>query len=114
MRIETVQTFDKLKILADEHRMAIMQLLMASTATLTQLARSMEHSPAWVRHHLKILESDGFVEMAEVRTTGRVTEKFYRARAGAMLLHETILPRTRKPSMIFSGSHDLAVEGIAQ
>jgi putative molybdopterin biosynthesis protein len=94
--------------------MDILRLLMASPATLTHLARTLKQSPAWIRHHIKTLESADLIELAEVRTTGTVTEKFYRAKASALLLQETILPKTRKPVVIFSGSHDLAVEGIAE
>jgi putative molybdopterin biosynthesis protein len=53
------------------------------------------------------------VELTEVRTTGTVTEKFYRAHSGALLLQELILPQSRKPTVVFSGSHDLALESIA-
>ncbi len=52
--------------------------------------------------------------MAEIRTTGRVTEKYYRAKAGAFLLQEMILPKTKSPTIVFSGSHDLAIEAIAK
>lgn len=41
-------------------------------------------------------------------------EKFYSARANALLLQDVILPKTKKPVVIFSGSHDLALEAIAQ
>jgi putative molybdopterin biosynthesis protein len=43
-----------------------------------------------------------------------VTEKFYRAKADALLLQEIILPKTKKPAIVFSGSHDLAIEDIAE
>ena len=52
--------------------------------------------------------------MSETRKTGKVTEKFYRAKADAFLLQEVILPKTKKPAIIFSGSHDLALEEIAK
>jgi len=87
---------------------------MASPATLTHLARMMKQSPAWIRHHILALESADLVEVSEVRKTGKVTEKFYRAKADALLLQEVILPKTKKPAVIFSGSHDLALEGIAE
>jgi putative molybdopterin biosynthesis protein len=112
--VPTLHAFDKIKLLADPRRMEILRLLMASPATLTQLAETLHHSPAWVRHHLKILESTGLVEMDEVRKTGRVTEKYYRTKARAFLLQEIILPKSRKPAVIFSGSHDLALERIAE
>lgn len=111
--IETLNAFNQIKLLADPHRMEIMRLLMASPATLTGLAHRLGHSPAWVRHHVKILESAQLIELAETRTIGKVTEKFYRARAEALLLQEAILPKGKKAIIIFSGSHDLGVEHIA-
>jgi putative molybdopterin biosynthesis protein len=111
--IQPLSSFDKIKLLADARRMDILRLLMASPSTLTQLARTMKQSPAWIRHHILALESAGLVQIAEVRRTGKVMEKFYRAQADAWFLQEIILPKSKKPSLIFSGSHDLALEGVA-
>jgi len=113
-KVESINSFDRIKLLADSRRMDILRLLMASPATLTHLARTMKQSPAWIRHHLLTLESADFVEISEIRKTGKVTEKYYRAKADALLLQEIILPKTKKPAVIFSGSHDLAFEGIAR
>lgn len=113
-KVESVSSFEKIKLLADSRRMDILRLLMAAPATLTLLARTMKQSPAWVRHHILALESAGLIEVGEVRKTGKVIEKFYRAKADALLLQEIILPKTKKPVVIFSGSHDLALEGIAE
>lgn len=112
-KVEPISSFDKIKLLADSRRMDILRLLMASPATLTHLARTLKRSPAWIRHHLLALESANLVELSEVRRRGKVTEKFYRAKADALLLQEVILPKTKKPAVIFSGSHDIALEGIA-
>lgn len=112
-KVEPINSFDKIKLLADSRRMDILRLLMASPATLTHLARTMKQTPAWIRHHILTLESAGLVEISEVRKTGKVTEKFYRAKADALLLQDVILPKTKKPVVIFSGSHDLALESIA-
>jgi len=103
-----------IKLLADPRRMDILRLLMASPATITHLARTMKRSPAWIRHHILALKSANLVEVCEIRRTGKVTEKFYSAQADALLLQEIILPKTKKPAVIFSGSHDLALEGIAE
>lgn len=111
--VEPLHSLNKIKLLADSRRMAILRLLMASPATLTQLARTLKQTPAWIRHHLKALEKADLIELAEIRTTGTVTEKFYRARAGAFLLQELVLPKSKKPTVIFSGSHDLALEAAA-
>src|SRR5687767_10655953 len=112
-KVEFIHSFANIKLLADPRRMDILRLLMAAPSTLTQLARTMKQSPAWIRHHILALESANLVEVSEIRKTGKVTEKFYRAKADALLLQEIILPKTKKPAIIFSGSHDLALEGIA-
>src|SRR5215216_4611674 len=111
--VEALHSFGNIKLLADSRRLGILRLLMASPATLTHLARTMKQSPAWIRHHILALESADLVEVSEIRRTGRVTEKFYRAKSDALLLQEMILPKTKKPALIFSGSHDLGLEGIA-
>lgn len=113
-KVEPLHSFGMIKLLADPRRMDILRLLMASPATLTHLARTLKQSPAWIRHHILALESADLVEVSEIRKTGKVTEKFYRARSDALLLQEMILPKTKKPAVIFSGSHDLALEGIAE
>lgn len=113
-KVEPLSSFDKIKLLADPRRMDILRLLMASPATLTHLARTLKQSPAWIRHHILTLESANLVEVSEIRRTGKVTEKFYRAKADALILREVILPKTKKPAVIFSGSHDIALEGIAE
>ncbi len=112
-KVEAVHSLGSIKVLADARRLEILRVLMVSPATLTQLARTLEQSPAWIRHHILALEAAGLVEVNEIRKTKRVTEKFYQARADALLLQEIILPKTGKPMVIFSGSHDLALEEIA-
>jgi putative molybdopterin biosynthesis protein len=112
--VQPIQSFEKIKLLADSRRMEILRLLMASPATLTHLARTLKQSPAWVRHHILTLESADLIEVSEIRRTGKVTEKFYHAKDGALLFQEIILPKSKKPAILFSGSHDLALEEIAE
>ena len=99
--VQAVQSFDKIKLLADSRRMDILRLLMAAPATLTQLARTLKQSPAWVRHHILALEAADLVEISETKRTGKVTEIFYRSKADAYLLQEIVLPKSKKPSVIF-------------
>ena len=113
--IEHLHNFEQIKLLADPRRLKILRQLMAAPATLTQLGVVMGEHPAWVRHHLKQLEKAGLVEIIETRITSGVVEKFYRARAGGLLLQELILPEAGShPAVVFSGSHDLAVELLAR
>lgn len=111
----TIQSFDEIKILSDPRRLTILRLLMAAPATLTQLGRALGEHPAWIRHHLKKLEQAGLVEMVAEQVSGGVVEKFYRARARVFAFQQIILPGdlARQP-LIFSGSHDLALELLGQ
>jgi len=113
--VETLRAFEQIKLLSDPRRLAILRLLMAGPATLTHLGQALGEHPAWVRHHVKRLEDAGLVEVNEIKVTGGVTEKFYRSRAGAFLIQEMVLPQdTNRPTVIFSGSHDLAIELLAE
>ncbi len=112
--VETIRDYEKIKLLADPRRLLILRLLMAAPATLTQIAHRLHQSPAWVSHHLRLLQGAALVELAEIRKIDRVTEKYYRARASAFMVDELILPKTRIPAIVFAGSHDLALEYLAQ
>ncbi|HEY5984265.1 MAG TPA: substrate-binding domain-containing protein [Anaerolineales bacterium] len=111
--IEVLDSLDAIKILADSRRLEILRLLMAAPATLTQLGRRLQQSPAWVRHHLEALQHAGLAELHEVRTVGRATEKYYRASSGALLIEQLVLPKARLPVIVFSGSHDPALQAAA-
>lgn len=113
-KISTLRSFDLIKVLSDPRRLDILRLLMAAPATLTLLAQTLKQSPAWVRHHILALEAAGLIEISEIRKTGKVQEKFYRAKADALLLQELILPKSKKPTVIFSGSHDIALENVSE
>ena len=91
--IQTLRSFEQLKLLADPRRRAILQLLMSGPASLTMLGKVIGEHPAWVRHHLKQLEAANLVELVETRVQSGVVEKFYRARAGGFLVQELILPQ---------------------
>ncbi len=109
-----LRSYEHLKLVADPRRLAILQHLMAQPATLTQLGQVLGEHPAWIRHHLRRLEQAGLVEVVETRRTHGAQERYYRARAGGYLLQELILPQTSgRPVIVFSGSHDLAVERLA-
>ena len=112
--IQPLRSFEQLKLMADPRRLAILRQLMAGPASLTLLGKALGVHPAWVRHHLKQLETAGLVELVETRIQSGVVEKFYRARAGGFLIQELILPENpARPVIVFSGSHDLAVELLA-
>jgi len=113
--IQQLQTLDQLKCLADPRRLRILRLLMTAPATLTMLGKTLGESPAWVRHHLVQLEAAGLVDLSETRINGRALEKYYRACTDGYLLQQMILPEdSSRSTVVFSGSHDLAVEMLAE
>ena len=112
-KVHPIQTFEQIKILADERRIEILRLLMDEPATLSQLAEQLGQTAAWVRHHTEKLLTAELIELDRVVKTGKVSEKYYRAKAGAFILQELVLPKSDKPVVVFSGSHDLAIESIA-
>jgi molybdate-binding protein len=115
IEIEQIKDYEQIKIISDPHRLAILRLLMAGPATLTQLGRVMGEHPAWVRHHLKQLEAAGLVEMKTAQVSGGFVEKYYRAKARAFYFQEMILPETGgKKIIVMLGSHDLALNALAQ
>jgi putative molybdopterin biosynthesis protein len=110
-KIELLDQFKQIKQLADPRRLEIVRLLLANSASLTQLGSRLDQHPARVRHHLQKLMEAGLVELDEITITNGITEKFYRAKAGAYLFHKLVLPiDTERETIICSGSHDLAVD----
>jgi putative molybdopterin biosynthesis protein len=109
-----LRSYEHLKLVADPRRLAILQHLMSTPATLTQLGQALGEHPAWIRHHLRRLEDAGLVELTETRRVHGAEERYYRACAGGYLLQELILPQTQgRPAIVFSGSHDLAIDRLA-
>jgi putative molybdopterin biosynthesis protein len=113
--VEILDKYDQVKALADPRRLAILRSLLAEPASLTQLGIKLGQHPARIRHHVQKLEETGLVEIFQVTVTKGVTEKFYRTTAGAFLIQKMVLPReTNRHTIIFSGSHDLALEQLSR
>jgi molybdate-binding protein/predicted transcriptional regulator len=112
--LKKIQDTEQIKILTDSRRLAILKMLMNEPATLTQLGQVLEEHPARVRHHLKLLEKAGLVEMTHQRIVRGFVEKYYRAKARAFLMQDIVLPQYSADGMFtFLGSHDLALEVLA-
>ena len=113
--LQRIQNFELVKLLADARRLMILRLLMAGPWTLSQLGLALNEHPAQVRHHLKLLEDAGFVELVTTRVVRGFVEKYYRARAQAFLIQELVLPaQVDREATIAMGSHDLALELLFQ
>lgn len=111
-----IQNIEQVKVLGDPRRLAILQWLMAGPETLSTLGRKLGDHPAKVRHHLKLLEGEGFVELVSTRIVRGFVEKYYQATSHAFLLNSLILPQNPYPktdTIVALGSHDLALERLA-
>jgi putative molybdopterin biosynthesis protein len=105
--VAVIDSHLQLKLLSDPRRLHLLRLLMAEPASLTSLGARVGRHPAWVRHHLQRLEQAGLVELHVQR--GR--ERLYRATARALLVQTMVLPDgPHDRTVVFSGSHDLAIE----
>ncbi|MBE0698457.1 MAG: winged helix-turn-helix transcriptional regulator, partial [Anaerolineaceae bacterium] len=82
----------QIKIMGDYQRLAILRRLMVSPATLSQLGGFFKETPAHIRHHLKVLEQAGFVELASLNVVHNLCEKYYRASSSAYQINLVILP----------------------
>lgn len=103
MRIERDE---QLRALSDPNRTAILRRLMAAPATISQLAEVFGTYPAWVRHHVKVLEAADLVVLTETRTTRNYTEKFYAAAAPAFVVEQVVRPEIAEgsPPLVFASS----------
>jgi molybdate-binding protein len=113
--LQTLTQFERIKLLSDERRLAILRLLMGQPATLSQLADRLETYPAKIRHHLKKLEQANLVELVSTQIVGGFVEKYYRATAGAYTINLAITPTPPAAGAVVAlGSHDLALEQLAR
>ncbi|HSO27577.1 MAG TPA: substrate-binding domain-containing protein, partial [Anaerolineales bacterium] len=112
--LRRIQKLENIKLLADARRLEILRFLMAAPETLSTLGHKLGEHPARVRHHLKALEDAGFVELVAEEPARGFTKKFYRACARAFLLQELILPDLGERPLTVIGSHDLALDLLAE
>jgi putative molybdopterin biosynthesis protein len=111
-KIEVLSSLDQINVLSDSRRLDILQILMVKPRTISQIGRELGEYPAAIRYHIQRLEDSGLVELNELRESPGYTEKYYSAKAQAVLLRSIILPRTVQKRVVFMGSHDLALERL--
>ena len=110
-----IDQVEQLKALANDDRRAILRVLMARSATLTQLGGRFGKHPAWIRHHVLALERAGLATLVESRPTKGYVEKFYAATARAYAVDLLVLPdETETDLIVIVGSDDLALDLLAE
>lgn len=113
-RLSRIRRIEPLKIIGDPRRLEILRLLMVEAATLSQLGRSLDTHPANIRHHLKLLEEAGFVELISTRVVKGFVEKYYRATSQSYFINLAIVRAEKEANQLLAmGSHDIALELLA-
>jgi len=111
--MQPINQFQKLKVLGDSQRLAILRRLMVGPATLSQLGEFFQETPAHIRHHLKSLEQAGFVELDSVNLVRNLWEKYYRASSAAYQIKLVILPEAPAGQIpLVIGSNDIALKRL--
>ncbi len=114
-RLRSVDRLEAVRAMAEPSRMVILRLILGSPRTISGLGNVLGKHPAWVRHHVKVLESAGLVYVAEERTTRNYTEKFYAATGAAFTVSMLVRPAAEDgESVVAMVSDDLAVELLAR
>ncbi len=119
LRVETMASLtrltgdDQLRAIADSHRLSILQDLMTAPATISQLGAKRGKHPAWIRHHVKVLEAAGLISLVETRTVRNYTEKYYGAAAPALMIERVVRPEGPDAPVVVFASHDFAMGLLA-
>ena len=109
-QLETLRSLKRINTVSDPKRLEILQRLMDKPSTISQIGRELGEFPAAIRYHINKLIALELVELREVRSSPGYSEKYYSAKADALLIQRTILPISDQKTLIFMGSHDLAME----
>lgn len=81
-----VNRAEQIKAVADEKRIRILDLLVARSATVAELAAELREPHAKIYYHVKELERNGIIEMVQETPRAGSAEKHYRAVAHTYLL----------------------------
>ena len=111
---EDINSIKAAKVLGDSRRLRILRLLMRGPATLSQLGKELNAHPAKVRHHLKLLEEAGYIELKSTKIVRGFVEKYYQATSRSYIVNVSIFPEPAgSTAVVMMGSHDLAMEILA-
>jgi molybdate-binding protein len=111
--VARLSTNEQLRAIADPVRLSILNDLMVAPATISQLGASRGKHPAWVRHHVKVLEAAGLVALVETRTVRNYTEKYYGATAPAFMIERILRAEGPGAPVVVFASHDYAMGLLA-
>lgn len=86
-----INTLDALKVIADERRLEILQLLGDAPKTAKQIAKALGLPQTKLYYHLNLLEEHGLIHVVGTRIVSGIIEKRYRARAYLFRIDRSLL-----------------------
>ena len=90
--VHVISSLDAIKALSDPVRLRIIQSLQRmGGASATQLKDEMDMPPSNITYHLKILEKNGLVHIAETRKRGNLIENIYEATARQFIIQKALV-----------------------
>lgn len=90
--VHVISSLDAIKALSDPVRLRVIQALQrAGRASATELREDTGLPPSNITYHLKILEKNGLVRIAETRTKGNLIENIYEAVARQFIIQKSLV-----------------------
>ncbi len=86
-----ISTPEQLRAISDPLRLRIIEQILHEALTVKQIATRLEQPPTKLYYHVAELEEAGFVTMVDTRVKSGIIEKYYRASAGNISVHPTLL-----------------------
>src|SRR5690242_6564370 len=90
----------QLKAVSNPERMRMLEYLIATPCTATQLGGRLGMAPSRAHYHLKQLEAAGLCRLVEQREHAGIVEKYYRAVASRFRLDRTLAAEDGAPAPI--------------
>lgn len=98
------------KLLADETRCQIINLLKIKEMSTNQLAKILDKPASSIDHHLKVLKAAGLIELAYERRRGNIIERFYKASARHYIVSYSL---SERDASLFKDWNEKLSEDIA-
>jgi DNA-binding transcriptional ArsR family regulator len=86
-----ISNLESLKVMADSHRMRIVEVLADKPLTVKQIAHQLGTSPTKLYYHVNLLEEHGFIVVTSSRVVSGIIEKQYRAAAISLKIDRALL-----------------------
>ncbi|HUO45275.1 MAG TPA: winged helix-turn-helix domain-containing protein [Acidimicrobiia bacterium] len=83
-------TSEQIKVLFDQTRLTIADLLGERAASVSQLARALDRPKGTIAHHITRMEKAGLVKVVRTRKVRAMEERFYGRTARTFLLHQLV------------------------